>query len=156
MRPWHIPMRHYLIKRHLTIAVLNYIVSSTRARCPAVFLFYVDVLPPPSLGRHGQFSVVLKMEHWVQNNPIFKFIKKQESEMRDQEENWQLEEDVSISTLGQVQVHRTWTLSSRKISLPLAHKERQNSSHSCGYWMTCVKPKDCGILGQWCSSSFFS
>ena len=43
-------MRHYLIKRHLAITVLNYIISSARALRPAVFLLYVDVVPPPFLG----------------------------------------------------------------------------------------------------------
>lgn len=51
MRPRHIARRRYLIKRHLMITVLNYIVSSARALCPAMFLFYVDVLPPPFLGK---------------------------------------------------------------------------------------------------------
>lgn len=46
MRLRHISMRHFLIKRHLKITVLNYIISNTRTLCTAIFLFYNDVLPP--------------------------------------------------------------------------------------------------------------
>lgn len=38
------------MKRYLKITVLNHIISSTMALCPAMFLSYVDVLPLPSLG----------------------------------------------------------------------------------------------------------
>lgn len=72
MRLWHISRRRYLIKRQLRIIVLNYIILNTRALGTAMFLLYVDVFYFfPLLGGHGKFSVIFRMEHYVQKDPIF-------------------------------------------------------------------------------------
>lgn len=102
----------------------------------------------PLLGTHSKFSVVLKMEHQVQNN--FQFIGKHKEEIRDKEKNcgnWRRRPSL-ICTPEELEPALP------EISLsPQAHKGGQNCSHFCGYWTTLVKPKYGGILEKRCSSS---
>lgn len=104
----------------------------------------------PLLGTHSKFSVVLKMEHQVQNNLIFSLSGSTRKREGTKKKIVGTGEGGQVSSAPPEELEPTLP----EISLsPQAHKGGQNCSHFCGYWTTLVTPKYCGILEKRCSSS---